>query len=217
MTTLTLEGLPIDVYDEIVTYLPDKDIVQLLCSSRKISLSSELFIKRQRASWKSRGATYLAIKGDLPGLKYLHKIGVCVINENYESVMSGSLEVVKFLKSVGATYTSADLYWAAYFGCLALVEFFHNDCHISCADSLDCAAGKGHLNVVKYLHSVGAIGTTNAIDWAASNGHLSVVEFLLSLGGQYIRAIYYVNVYGQRKIIDTVERLFRENGKRCVL
>ena len=187
MLAITITDLPGDIYDHIAGFLPDKDFVQFLCASRQITVSAYLRRDRQRAHWKKCGAAYLAIKGNLQGLQYLHSVNV-VVGTTHAMVlapMNGHLAVVEFLHSIGAPYTTHAMDLAAINGHLAVVEFLHS-VGGTCTDiAMDLAAMNGHLAVVKFLHSIGAAYTTSAMDLAAKNGHLAVVEFLHSIGAAF--------------------------------
>ena len=185
---LTIKDLPSDIHDTIAFFLPDKDLLHFLCASRLISVSAYLRRDRQRAHWKKRGVAYLARKGDLAGLQYMHSIGVAAQCTTYAmnwAAENGHLAVVEFLHGVGAPCTANAMGWAAEHGHLAVVEFLHGIGAPYTADAMEWAAGNGHLAVVQFLHGVGAPYTHNAMNWAASHGHLAVVQFLHGIGAPY--------------------------------
>jgi hypothetical protein len=71
-----LTELSVDIHDIISYFLPNKDLVSFLCSSRYIMVSPYLLRDRQRKYWKKSGMTRLVQKGDFLGIQYLHSIGV---------------------------------------------------------------------------------------------------------------------------------------------
>ena len=130
---LSITDLPNDIHDAIATFLPDKDLIEFVCASRHIIVSPYLLRQRQRAHWKECGVLYLAGKGDLAGLQYLHGLGgvfdmTCNTDVMDWAAQKGHLAVVQFLHSVGTPYTT---------------------------EAMDLAAMEGHLAVVEFLQSVG--------------------------------------------------------------
>jgi hypothetical protein len=81
--------------------------------------------------------------------KYIDEIKINII-AGY-----GSLEIIKYLISIGKECTT---------------------------DAMDHASWKGHLEIVKYLHSIGKDCTVSAMNLASREGHLEVVKYLHSIG-----------------------------------
>ena len=179
---LTLDNLPVDIYDLLSDFLDNKSLyIFLTLSPRHITVSKHLLNQRK---WRQKDMTHWADVGDLEALKYLHRLKrQCTdVVAMQRASRNGHLQVVKFLHSIGVACSVSAMEWASENGHLQVVKFLHSIGMPYDSKAIDWASHNGHLQVVKFLNSIGATCTSHAMDWASANGHLDVVKFLHSIG-----------------------------------
>jgi ankyrin repeat protein len=106
----------------------------------------------------------------------------------YIAAVNGSLNVIKYIVSIGADIHVQDDYavrWASAHGHLDVVKYLvsvGSDIHAHCEYAFRLASAQGYLDVVKYLVSLGVdirAQDSYAIRYASMNGHLEVVKYLV--------------------------------------
>jgi hypothetical protein len=127
----------------------------------------------------------------------------------------GVLDLLKYFHSVGGSFTTKPMDFAARNGNLAIVKRLHANRKEGCTSyAMDYAAENGHLKVLKWLHANRQeVCTKYALDRAAENGHLEVVKWLHANGKEEFttEAIDCAAENGQLKVV----KWLHANGHGC--
>ena len=118
-------------------------------------------------------------------------IAVCIRDKQYYALSQfpevdmkwaaryGHLELVKYFHSIGKVYSPMAIELANMNGHSEVVKYLYEVVDIECTDSaMEWATYNGYLKIVKYLHSKGAKCTTEAMELATSYGYHEVAKFL---------------------------------------
>ena len=112
-------------------------------------------------------------------LDYLAFIGTC--RRFYElNDIRRKIGYLEELHKDGGEFKRDELStFVAYKGQLDVIKYLHSNNALFSTKTMDNAASNGHLNVIKWLHKNRTEGcTTHAMDLAALYGHLDVVKWL---------------------------------------
>jgi hypothetical protein len=138
--------------------------------------------------------------GHLNLVQYTINMGVCVNSWNgeamCEAVMSGHLDVVRYLVEHGADielyYKTQPLTYAAQYGFLEIVSYLVEQGADISADNHDAmheSASNGHLTVVQYLvehganiHAIDGDNRRNVLANSISNCNFEIAVYLINLG-----------------------------------
>jgi len=166
---------PFEIIELIADHLVDSRPIYL--TNRRLYANSP-----DRIYWESRGGERIrnhlvkihtrismvefAKYGNLQMARHLYRPGSGFFDDSNNNALqwacvSGHLNVVKFLHSVGVDITAKNNF------------------------AVKCASELGYIEVVKFLHSVGAnvtVSVNYAVRWAIKNNHIEVVRFLHSVG-----------------------------------
>lgn len=124
----------------------------------------------------------------------------------------GSLEIIKYLHSVGKEIDKYCLSWLTVrdaSGRYEFLEFLHS-IGKEIPDVVPYyMASNGFLKEVKFLHSIGKKFTFSSLDEACYNGHIETVKFLYSIGVDSHSCMYNASRAGHLDIV----KFFYEKGK----
>lgn len=207
INTLTLDSLPVGIYNRISEFLDYKSLHAFLKVSPHITVSEYLI---EQSIWRHHDATTWAWIGNLKALKHLHTLGRKFTDPNamFLSCAEGYSEAVKYSHSIEAPRCSHIIGVASDTGHLEVVKFLHS-IGIHCDDNaIDRASHAGNLDAVKFLYSIGATCSEQAMEWASKKGHLEVVKYLHSIRAP--RCSYIISVassYGQLEVVKYLQSI----------
>ena len=112
--TTTIHKLPIEIRQELVNRLSNRDFRNCILSSNKVFPKKKFAVKENRYyELRKRGFDDAAEIGDLKGVKFLHSINAPFTDDamDYAS-KNGHLEIIKFLNSID-TFTDNAIDWTS--------------------------------------------------------------------------------------------------------
>jgi len=182
--------LPKELCEHIAAWVRNGDLVTLYLAFGPGPGSPAPYMQisprdKQQRLWVTTGFTSAVCAGDLPAVKYLHRIGIRPERKVFNYACSnGHLEVARYLyEKMGArsepqNESGETMAWACFDGFLHIVRFLHDIKLPYDSDAMMEAARHGHMPIVQFLHSVNAPITAAAMNMACGNGQLEVVKYL---------------------------------------